>query len=269
MYLTNIRGDFMGSKGTVEIAVMDSSNNAVISFGGNSVWKIYGELEGLNEIRPNIDYVPNMSSIGSKITKSSIGSRVVKFNIVYNSKKYYSEYRDILSKSLKPGIEVYKLRITYINKTLDLKDCVLTDMKLGSGNINDFLRASFTFTALDPLFYDTETTQLFSDSNGSLSFTYRGSAPALPIVDLNVIGAGSKKVVLSINDDVDIIYQPVFDIQATDIVYDFENYNFSPVGVVSFSTDYRKIMIPVGSVNIKANTPCSYSLKFKNRYFGV
>ena len=70
-------------------------------------------------------------------------------------------------------------------------------------------------------------------------------------------------------DDVDIIYQPVFDIQATDIVYDFENYNFSPVGVVSFSTDYRKIMIPVGPVNIKTDTPCSYSLKFKNRYFGV
>ena len=140
---------------------------------------------------------------------------------------------------------------------------------LGSGNINDFLRASFTFTALDPLFYDTETTQLFSDSNGSLSFTYRGSAPALPIIDLNVIGAESEKVILSINDDVDIIYQPVFDIQATDIVYDFENYNFSPVGVVSFSTDYRKIMIPVGPVNIKTDTHCSYSLKFKNRYFGV
>ena len=259
----------MGSNGTVEIAVIDSSDNAVISFGGNSVWKIYGELEGLNEIRPNIDYVPNMSSIGSKITKSSIGSRVVKFNIVYNSKKYYSEYRDILSKALKPGIEVYKLRITYINKTLDLKDCILTDMKLGSGNIHDFLRASFTFTALDPLFYDKETTQLFSDSNGSLSFVYSGSAPALPIINLNVIGAESEKVILNINDVFDIIYQPVFDIKATDIIYDFENYNFSPISVVSFSTDYRKIMIPVGSVDIKANIPCSYSLKFKNRYFGV
>lgn len=259
----------MGSNGTVEIAVIDSSDNAVISFGGNSVWKIYGELEGLNEIKPNIDYVQNMSSIGYKITKSSIGSRVVKFNIVYNSKKNYSVYRDILSKALKPGIEVYKLRITYINKTLDLKDCILTDIKIGSGNIYDFLRASFTFTALDPLFYDTETTQLFSDSNGSLSFTYSGSAPALPIINLNVIGAGSEKVILNINNIFDIIYQPVFDIEATDILYDFESYNFSPIGVVSFSTDYRKIMIPVGSVKIKSNISCSYSLKFKNRYFGV
>ena len=259
----------MGSNGTVEIAVIDSSNNAVISFGGNSVWKIYGELEGLNEIKPNIDYVQNMSSIGSKMTKSSIGSRVLKFNIVYNSKKNYSIYRDILCKALKPGIEVYKLRITYINKTLDLKDCILTDMKIGSGNIHDFLRASFTFTALDPLFYDTETTQLFSDSNGSLSFTYSGSAPALPIINLNVSGAGSEKVILNINNVFDIIYQPVFDIEATDILYDLENYNFSPVGVVSFSTDYRKIVIPVGYVEIKSNISCSYSLKFKKRYFGV
>ena len=142
-------------------------------------------------------------------------------------------------------------------------------MKIGSGNIHDFLRASFTFTALDPLFYDTETTQLFSDSNGSLSFTYSGSAPALPIINLNVSGAGSEKVILNINNVFDIIYQPVFDIEATDILYDFENYDFSPIGVVSFSTDYRKIMIPVGYVEIKSNISCSYSLKFKKRYFGV
>lgn len=259
----------MGSNRTVEIAVLDSSDNAVITFGGSSIWKIYGELEGLNELRPNIDYVQNMSKYGSKITKSNLGTRVLKFNIVNTSKENSAINRDILSKALKPGIETYKLRITYINKTLDLKECILTDMRIGSGNVYDFTRASFTFTALDPLFYGVDYTQLFSDSNGSLSFSYLGSAPALPIINLNVNGAENEEVVLSINGDIDIIYRPVFDITSTNIVYNFETSEFSPIGVVSFSTDYRQVMIPSGNVVISASTPCNYSLTYKNRYFGV
>lgn len=254
---------------TVLIEVLDASTSSNVFTFGDGGWKIYGEIDGLGNITPTISTIGSVSSYGVNLTNVSIGARIINFNVVNTITKDKNVIRDSITSALRPGIEEYILRITYNNKTRELRKVYLSDYKIAAGNINDFVSASFSFMATDPLFYDTGYKELFF--NGSVytgSVKNLGSAPALPII--RVSGAINDDMTITLNDKYSIYYKAFKGESKTLLSYDLENMEFSDIQSLSSSTEISRVFLLPGALNITCSqSNLSISVKFRERSFGL
>lgn len=230
---------------------LTSETGKSITLGDGTPYRIYNEIEGLGRLSADLDTLSTTSGVGSLLNGVRLPTRKVVIHAVYTGKDKEAK-RDNLTDSLAVGIEKYTLRIYYMGKTRELKNCRITDLKVSDGNIHDFVKADITVTALDPLFWGT---QYVSFSSGSVN---NGTAPALPILHLSGGGQGNY---------VSLGKYKIFMTNGGSATVDLENMSFSGLHYLSFSTDVRRICLMPGDALYSFGV--SVSGQYKERYYSL
>lgn len=167
-------------------------------FGDDSEWKIYGEIEGLGSLNTSVDTTLNTNGIGNFVSYTSLPQRVVSFNVVYTGKDREQKRQELLNKILYE--QRYNLLVVYNGVCRELENCVLSSLKINTGNIHGFLNVSLSFTAFNPILWDnndvddkfvvplmkqkaTQVTQ--PDGNYTADLKFDCTAPVNPLLRLS------------------------------------------------------------------------------------
>ena len=263
----------------IEIRNTGGTLSSFFEFGGSSVnnWKVYGEIEGLGSLTPNLDTSNLSIGYGSVLRAQSLGSRYITFRAVYTGKDKNTE-RNRISWILRPVSDVYSLKIKYYNKSVELRDCCITNMHFYTTNRNDFLRLDITFMCLDPIMYGDDYDDYVE---GSYTYTsednmklvsiheYDGTAPTLPYIYVDsIFDTSQTNAVISIGNNTITISQSIFD---KVLEFDFSNISdfvtSSIVSGLSFSDSAVNIRLNPYSLLRVFN--CSVHFNYRKGYFSI
>lgn len=261
----------------VLINLIDQATSSTVFTFGKEPWRIYGEIEGLNSVSTSLITTPIASGYGSMLNGNQLPSRVLSFKVVNVTPNGRESARSELTSAIKPGFKRYNLEITYAGKTKVLKNCFLTDYNIPSGQLSNFIKAEFSFTALDPLFYGTEEETL-SFSGGSGTVNLACDAPVLPRITISGASSGSRLTIQSVDTGVqyyvEVLNAPNSAIPGT-IVLDtpalvnLEKFKDDNLAYLSFSTDISKLIIRDGDTIWTSGFISSVGFSFYERSYGL
>lgn len=254
----------------VLIKMYDSDTNELLFTFGEAPWKIHGEIDGLNSIQPSFTTTPVASGYGVVLNGKQIPERTLSFNVVNVQVNDKDAARSSLTAVIKPGIKEYFLKITYGSKTKVLKKCYISDYKINSGKLNDFIRLSISFMALDPLFYSGSETE-FSFNSGSYTAKIACNAPVLPTITLTGASSGDAlklgKNTITVHNSSKSSVPSSLTLDIDSIVHQKPT-DLSALAYLSFSTDISKMLLEPGD-NSVVSTISGVVLKFYERSWGI